>query len=205
MRVSAPERRLFRKALIAISLTSAACVTVSMLASSASATFRGKNGRLAFSLDRGSGSDIYTLKRNGTDLRRLTHLDGDARYPDWSPHGQRLVFWVIDQALYVVRADGSHLHKVARPAGRAAFTPDGHHLVYARRDGIGVMRADGSNAPGRRLTRNPWGQNDDGAQVSPDGRTIAFVRTKRPDRSRPCSPSVGTERTRGGFSPMASR
>lgn len=83
-----------------------------------------------------------------------------------------------------MRADGGHLHQVAAPGGRAAFTPDGHHLVYEcgscrAGDGIFIMRADGSDAPGRRLTKNPFPhEGDEGAQVSPNGGTVAFVRHK---------------------------
>lgn len=157
--------------------------------SAAHATVPGKNGRIAFFLDRGRGGEIYTIKRDGSGLRRLTHLDGNATDPDWSPDGTRIVFWLEDQALYVMNADGSHLHQVTAPGGVAAFTPDGHHLVYACSacpggGGIFLMRANGSDAPGRRLSKNPFRDGDDSAaQVSPDGRTVAIYR-------RPADPKL---------------
>jgi hypothetical protein len=56
-----------------------------LLAAPASATFPGRNGLIAFAADAGSGSQIYTVKPNGKRLRQVTHLDGDAVNPDWSP------------------------------------------------------------------------------------------------------------------------
>ena len=148
------------------------------------ATMPGENGRIAFSLDRGSGGEIYTIRADGTDLQRLTHLEGNAIAPDWSPDGTRIVFWLEDQALYVMNRHGGGLHRVTAPGGQAAFTPDGDHLVYSGgnrrgRYGIFLMRADGSDAPGRRLTTRwpPAGTSGDAnPEVSPDGRTVTFVR-----------------------------
>ncbi len=150
----------------------------------ARATTPGKNGRIAFAADLGLGREIYTIKRDGTGLRQLTELDGDAFSPDWSPDGTRIAFWLADQAVYVMRADGSNLHVVTAPGGQPAFTPDGHHLVYecpncTGGDGIFLMRADGSDAPGVRLSRNPFPDEGDGnPEVSPDGQTVTFVRHK---------------------------
>ncbi|HET6715162.1 MAG TPA: hypothetical protein VFI59_15830 [Actinomycetota bacterium] len=160
----------------------AALAMVSIAGPAALATMPGQNGRIAFSLDRGSGGEIYTIRADGTDLRRLTHLDGNAIAPDWSPDGTRIVFWLEDQALYVMNRHGGGLHEVTTPGGQAAFTPDGNHLVYSggrRRNGIFLMRADGSDAPGRRLTTNPLPAAEGGdanPEVSPDGRTVTFLR-----------------------------
>ena len=60
----------------------------------------GANGLIPFSLDKGSGGEIYTIEADGADLTRLTHLDGNAIAPDWSPDGSRIAFWLEDQALY---------------------------------------------------------------------------------------------------------
>lgn len=160
----------------------AALAMVSIAGPAALATMPGENGRIAFSLDRGSGGEIYTIRADGTDLRRLTHLDGNAIAPDWSPDGTRIVFWLEDQALYVMNRHGGGLHEATTPGGQAAFTHDGNHLVYAggnRREGYGIflMRADGSDAPGRRLTTNPFPDGHDAnPEVSPDGETVTFVR-----------------------------
>jgi Tol biopolymer transport system component len=172
-------RRLFVVTVAAMTLLGLVAV-----GGSARATTSGKNGRITFAADLGLGGEIDTVKPDGTGLRQLTELDGNAFSPDWSPDGTRIAFWLEDQAVYVMRADGSNLHAVTAPGGQPAFTPDGHHLVYECRNctgggGIFLMRADGSDAPGLRLSRNPFPDAGDGdPQVSPDGQTVTFVRHK---------------------------
>jgi Tol biopolymer transport system component len=159
---------------------------VAVAGPSANATTPGENGRIVFSADLGFGGEIYTIRPNGTGLQQLTELDGNAFHPDWSPDGTRIVFWLEDQAIYIMNADGSDLHEVTSPGGQPSFTPDGHHVVYecasqscGGRSGIFLMRDDGSDAPGLRLSRNPFYQEGDSdPQVSPDGETVTFVRHK---------------------------
>ena len=62
------------------------------VAPSALATFPGRNGLIAFYSDTGAGAQIFTVRPNGHDLRQITHIDGDAVRPDWSPDGRRIAF-----------------------------------------------------------------------------------------------------------------
>jgi Tol biopolymer transport system component len=161
----------------------------------AQATFAARNGRIAFNADKGSGAEIYTMKSDGTGLRRLTHLDGEANTPDWSPDGARIAFFLENApgpappnegGVYVMNADGGDLHRVTAPGsagGQPAFTPDGRQLAYqcenCRPGGIFLMRDDGSDAPGVRLSTNPFPhKGDHNPEVSPDGQTVTFVRHK---------------------------
>ena len=57
-----------------------------------------------FSGDSGSGADIYTINADGSGLRRLTHVKGDAGSPDWSPDSTRIVFGIEDKAVYLMDA-----------------------------------------------------------------------------------------------------
>jgi len=167
-------------ALLAVTTTMLSVVVVSG-GGSARATMPGANGLIAFSLDKGSGGEIYTIEADGSDLKRLTHVDGNAIAPDWSPDGSRIAFWLEDQALYTMDADGSDLQEVTTPGGQAAFTPDGEHLVYVPGhsdvgQGVFLVRADGSDAPGQ-LLANPFPESGyANPEMSPDGQTVTFSR-----------------------------
>jgi hypothetical protein len=68
-----------------------------------------------------------------------------------------------------------------------SFTPDGSSLVYTRdpspsADGLWMIHVDGTGL--RQLTANPFIHDgecgcDGGAKVSPNGKTVAFVRVKK--------------------------
>ena len=154
------------------------------------ATFPGINGRIAFQADTGSGNQIYTVRPNGQDLRQITHVSGEAKAPDWSPDGRRIVFeHDQDNAnvcanIAIMNADGSSLIDLLQPSpnfceGEPSFTPDGSRIVFERfaidtgDDAVWSMKVDGSD---RRRVVGPFpsGFATD-PNVSPNGRTLSFV------------------------------
>jgi Tol biopolymer transport system component len=145
----------------------------------------GENGRIVFHADTGSGFQLYLIKPDGSGLRQLTDVVGEASQADWSPDGRRIAFGLEDEThagIVIMDADGSHMHQVTSSGFRAqpAFTPDGHHLVYecdCHPQGIFIMRDDGTHR--RRLSTNPFpDEGDSDPNVSPDGQTITFIRHK---------------------------
>jgi Tol biopolymer transport system component len=163
-------------------------------ASPATATFPGRDGRIAFA-DFITGQ-IYAVNPDGTGLAQLTHTD--ARHvvfsPEWTADG-RVTFSLLrantleDHArIWIMNADGTEQHKLAgdAPGYRdygANLTPDGRRIVFARCKpdngvcAIWIMRSDGTGK--RPLTPYREGQNeaiDFFPTVSPDGRHVAFTR-----------------------------
>ncbi len=181
------ERRPTRGVLVIVAIAVMTLMTLG--GPPAHATTQGKNGRIVFAMDKGSGAEIYSIKRDGTHLRKLTSVSGDALTPDWSPNGRRILF--ADDVnegtasnLAIVHADGSHFRDLTHTGYRESpdFIPGGHHIVYGcdcgKTNGLFVSRVDGTNS--RRLTKSPFRYTgDSGPAVSPDGRTVSFVRVKK--------------------------
>jgi TolB protein len=71
-------------------------------------------------------SDLYTVKANGKDLKRLTYFDGtgvNAHEAVWSPNGRQILFTHWDNSafstadLYVVNVDGSGIANATNTVG----------------------------------------------------------------------------------------
>jgi Tol biopolymer transport system component len=171
------------------------------------ATPPGQNGQIAFRRylgpDRTQGA-IFIAAPDGTGERRLTTppAKGGDDYPDVAPDGSFVVFerCIRACALYVVRTDGTGLHRVDRGRGcslsrpragcldssYAAIAPDGKEVAFVRVSGklrndrfdhVGIyrMRLDGSRL--RRVSQPAKRTAEDiEPQWSPDGRQIVFVR-----------------------------
>lgn len=101
---------------------------------------------ILFTSDRSDGRfELYTIRPDGTDLKRLTNVPGSNAHAAWSPDGGWIVF----------------------TSGRRGFkdemaTYDGVPQPYGE---IFAMRADGSDA--RQLTDNKW--EDASAGWAPEG------------------------------------
>ena len=149
------------------------------LASGASATAPGRNGLIAFHADVGDdGPQIFTVRSNGKQLRQVTHVDGVAALPDWSPDGRRIVFTLNECSIALMDADGGNIHEIATDAGAclndANYTPDGARLVFTRFDfaleveQIWSMKTDGSD---QQFITDAGGPDPN---VSPDGEKLSF-------------------------------
>ena len=78
--------------------------------------------RLAFMSWRGGRTELYVMKADGSDQRKLLTLErGDAIDPRWSPDGSRIAFVHMpegmngeERAIYLVNADGTGVKKISR-------------------------------------------------------------------------------------------
>jgi Tol biopolymer transport system component len=165
----------------------AALLFAAIAAGAASATYPDRNGRLVFQADTGSGSQLYTIKANGHDLRQVTHAtNSEAVLADWSPDGTQIVYehGAEDFArVEIMDADGTDVRVLAGTgtepgltfAGDPSFTPDGEHIVFnkfvlATEDfGIWIMKLDGTDQ--HEIGDLPYGDPN----VSPDGSTLLML------------------------------
>jgi Tol biopolymer transport system component len=163
----------------------ASLLLVMIIAPTAQATFPGRNGRIAFQAATDAGIQIFSVRANGHDLRQVTHLDGDATTPDWSPDGMRLAFSWNECHVAFVDADGANpvvLPNVPAEADPSiqvcetdpSYLPDGQRVAYERYDpsieddAVWLMNVDGSHR-----TRIVGGGAAD-VNASPDGRHLTF-------------------------------
>jgi Tol biopolymer transport system component len=154
--------------------------------------------------------DIYTVNRDGTDLRRLTNYGVYTAEGVLSPDGRRLVFTSLkdgDLEIYTMNVDGTDVRRLTRTPGYdggAWWSPDGarivyrahhptdsteladyrallaHRMVRPSRMELWVMNADGSDQ--RQVTR--LGGANFGPSWTPDGKQIIFSSNHRNPRSQ---------------------
>ncbi len=147
------------------------------------ATYSGRNGLIAFSADAGEGAQIYTVVPDGQRLHQVTHVEGDAVAPDWSPDGRTIAFELDGPdgvSVQIMNSNGTKLEALT-PAdeccsGDPSFTRDGGKIYFERfdpetgDDAVWRMNVDGSDP--ERVVSLPTGASD--PNVSPDGKTLTF-------------------------------
>jgi WD40 repeat protein len=166
-----------------------------------SATFPGKNGKIAFSRNVGATTrqiqyEIFTVNPDGSGLTQLT-FTGPRVFnsePRWSADGMKIVF--VSNRVTAADADGNYEIWTMNADGSGqtqltftptpvfidgpAFSPDGSKIIFASnqppstRINIWVMNADGSNQ--KKLSTPTPPESDDYPAWSPDGTKIAFAR-----------------------------
>jgi Tol biopolymer transport system component len=170
-----------------------ATVAALLLAAPASASFPGKNGKIAFGSFRDGNWDIWTMNPDGSAQTRLTtNLSVDLQ-PAWSPDGSKIAFLSqrdstgtecdhfdgticgVNNEIYVMNADGTGLRRLTDfPSGEPAWSPDGLKIACGGESeptggGVFIANADGSG-----LT-NLVAAGGGGPVWSPDGKKIAFI------------------------------
>jgi Tol biopolymer transport system component len=174
------------KTAIAITAVAAACALAALAAleGSASATYPGAtNGRIAFGMNVGGNTDVYTARPDGQDLRRLTDHPGFDACAAYSADGRHIAYCSGAAGgpvqVWTMKQNGKEKEQVTHMSGPAIFpdfSPDGTSLVFTAKPAgaptrdIYVVGSDGSG-----LTRLTSGQGNNAYPAySPDGSKIVF-------------------------------
>jgi Tol biopolymer transport system component/DNA-binding winged helix-turn-helix (wHTH) protein len=135
---------------------------------------------------RSDNSDIYVLRIGDLEATRLTTHPAIDEAPAWSPDGRRIAF--IRRGgprgeIVLISPVGGPEQKVGETAGSSlSWSADSTSFAIADRldgqDGYSIFMMAASGGPKRQMTF-PIGEKtygDSSPVISPDGRTLAFVR-----------------------------
>ena len=124
-----------RAALVALALVAATLLGITATAGSASATYAGHDGKIAFV----RANQIYTMSSIGTSVTKLTSSGKNYR-PHWSPDGKRIAY-INETAggaknVWVMSATGGSKQRVTTTgdvtSAGAAWAPNGARLAFAK-------------------------------------------------------------------------
>jgi Tol biopolymer transport system component len=163
---------------IAVAAASAALAVAGL----ASASYPGRNGRIAV-VDVAKSVRHYatTVNPDGSEVRAFA-LGTAAETIAASPDGRRLAFsrqykrrgsWAT--GIFVADATGHGAHRIVDEGQEPAWAPDGRRLVYHGRAGIYTTTVAGHQ---QRALRGAQGPDVSRPRWSPDDRQIAFLRSK---------------------------
>jgi TolB protein len=139
---------------------------------------------LCFVSNRDGNPDLYVMKRNGTDVQRLTTHPGIDSTPTWSPSGTQIAFTSNRSGspqIYIVDTDGLNVRKVTSESycDRPTWSPAPfNEIAYVSRSGPGydIKIFDLASDERRQLT---WGEgSNESPAFAPNGRHLAFSSTR---------------------------
>jgi TolB protein len=108
-------------------LAAIALGTLTLVGASAAAA---PEERIAFTRPVAVGSDLFTIRPDGSGLQRLTRSNGDDAEPQWGPNGRRLLA-EGDIGLVIYEPDGRVVRRIrAIPRVEPRWSPDGRWLSY---------------------------------------------------------------------------
>ena len=168
--------------------------------------FRASGRQRRYSWDYDEQMDIFMARRDGSNLRQLTHTRGYDAEASFSPDGKLIVFCSLRDAyptnklspaelkhfetdpswfgeIYLMNADGSNVRRLTRTPGYDGgpfFSPDGKRILWRRftekGDTADVFTMNLDGADVRRLTE--FGAMSWAPWFHPSGRYLIFTSNK---------------------------
>ncbi len=115
---------------------------------------------IAFSSDRAGSTDIWVGRSGGSNLRRLTFLDGFAGTPRWSPDGESIAFDLRPPSskpdIWLVRVAGGDTHQLTTKSGGAdlpSWSNDGRWIYFHSPSDDQIWKVPTQGGKPVRLTR----------------------------------------------------
>ena len=141
--------------------------------------------RIAFMTNRDGNMEIYSVNRDGSNLRRVTRHPGNDSTPTWSPAGNQIAF-TSDRSgspqMYIVDADGmGQPRRITNEswADRATWSPAPYNeIAYAGRNGPGFDIKIFSLEQGQIRTVTDSNGSNESPSWAPNGRHLAFASTR---------------------------
>jgi dipeptidyl aminopeptidase/acylaminoacyl peptidase len=128
--------------------------------------------RIVFVTSRTNVAQLYSVDASGQGLAQLTFGPGGWSAPLPSPDGQYVAAFRAG-ALWLMRGDGSDMRLLAATVGTGrSWSRDSRVLAFA--SGGGIWTIDVAGGPPRQVTQ---GYDDYSPSLSPDGSSIAFLRS----------------------------
>jgi Tol biopolymer transport system component len=150
------------------------------------ATFPGANGRIFYTREIGTYTEIFSIKPNGEGIKRLTNNEEvEDDNPSVTADGKFVYFergFGHGADIWRMRRDGSHERNISKTEGegelRPAISPNGARVafVHSLESGIFVMRTDGTGEPEPITNPDAIPASDDNPDWSPNGNLIVFSR-----------------------------
>src|SRR5206468_679740 len=150
-----------------------ALAALATVVGSARATYPGAtNGRIAFGINVGGNTDVYTARPDGQGLRRLTTHPGFDACAAYSPDGRRIAYGSGQTQLTFASQPKDQVPDWSPDGSKIAYLADTHGIADMGNSwgDIWVMNADGSNQ--HAITS---GATYYGTAWSPDGSRIATM------------------------------
>jgi TolB protein len=165
--------------------------------------------RLAFAARVDGNWDIYSIRPDGADLRRITTDPAEDRAPAYSPDGARLLFqsrrdgnWEI-YCLTLATGELKRLTHHLAYDGMPAWSPSGDQIAFeSMRAGdldIFVMSSEG-DSPRNLTADSPAGDME--PAWSPDGSRIAFTTWREQDKDLYSMSADGADLVQLAVSPL---